>query len=127
MGSGGGTPKNQLDLQANLSRSGLGASLNARWQEDTVVRGSGAVGAQDLSFSSLTKVNLRLFADLGAQPSLRGKPFFRGARISASIDNLFDARQEVRAPDGSTPITYQEDYLDPRGRVIRVSFRKLFF
>ena len=127
LGSGGGTPKNQLDLQANLSRSGLGASLNARWQEDTVVRGSGALGAQDLSFSSLTTVNLRLFADLGAQPSLRGKPFFRGARISASIDNLFDARQEVRAPDGSTPITYQEDYLDPRGRVIRVSFRKLFF
>lgn len=126
LGSGGGTPKNQIDLQGNVSRSGLGASFNARWQEDTVVRGSGGVGAQDLSFSSLTTVNLRLFADLGAQPALRGKPFFRGARISASVDNLFDARQTVRSPDGATPITYQEDYLDPRGRVMRVSFRKLF-
>lgn len=126
LGSGGGTPKNQIDVQGNVSRSGLGASLNARWQEGTVVRGSGAVGAQDLSFSALTTVNLRLFADLGAQPALRGKPFFRGARISASVDNLFDARQTVRAPDGTTPITYQEDYLDPRGRVMRVSFRKLF-
>ncbi|OYW29074.1 MAG: hypothetical protein B7Z44_06000 [Caulobacter sp. 12-67-6] len=126
LGSGGGTPKNQIDLQGNVSRNGLGAGFNARWQEDTVVRGSGGVGAQDLSFSSLTKVNLRLFADLGAQPALRGKPFFRGARISASVDNLFDARQTVRSPDGATPITYQEDYLDPRGRVMRVSFRKLF-
>jgi len=126
LGSGGGTPKNQIDVQGNLSRSGLGASFNARWQEGTVVRGSGGVGAQDLSFSELTTVNLRLFADLGAQPALRGKPFFRGARISASVDNLFDARQTVRAPDGTTPITYQEDYLDPRGRVMRVSLRKLF-
>ncbi|ALL14713.1 hypothetical protein [Caulobacter henricii] len=126
LGSSGGTAKNQLDLQANLSRSGLGANLNARWQEGTVVRGSGALGSQDLSFSGLTTVNLRLFADLGAQPALRGKPFFRGARISGGVDNLFDARQKVRAPDGTTPITYQEDYLDPRGRVIRVSMRKLF-
>lgn len=126
LGSNGGTPKNQLDLQANLSRSGLGANLNARWLEGTLVRGSGAVGSQDLSFSGLTTVNLRLFADLGAQPALRGKPFFRGARISGGVDNLFDARQKVRAPDGTTPITYQEDYLDPRGRVIRLSMRKLF-
>ncbi len=126
LGSGGGTPKNQIDVQGNVSRSGLGASFNARWQEGTVVRGSGAVSAQDLSFSELTTVNLRLFADLGARPALRGKPFFRGARISATVDNQFDARQTVRAPDGTTPITYQEDYLDPRGRVMRVSFRKLF-
>jgi outer membrane cobalamin receptor len=127
IGSGGGTPKNQFDLQSNLSRNGLGASLNARWIEGTTVRGSGSTGSQDLDFSAMTTVNLRLFADLGAQPSLRGKPFFRGARISASVDNLFDAKQKVRAPDGSTPINYQEDYLDPRGRVVRVSFRKLFF
>ena len=124
--AGGGTPKNQLDLQGNVSRSGLGASLNARWLEGTVVRGAGVSGVQDLSFSALTTVNLRLFADLGAQPALRGKPFFRGARLSASVDNLFDARQSVRGPDGVTPITYQEDYLDPRGRVVRVAFRKLF-
>jgi outer membrane cobalamin receptor len=127
IGSGGGTPKNQFDLQSNISRNGLGASLNARWIEGTTVRGSGSTGSQDLDFSAMTTVNLRLFADLGAQPSLRGKPFFRGARISASVDNLFDAKQKVRAPDGSTPINYQEDYLDPRGRVVRVSFRKLFF
>ncbi|WP_421739017.1 TonB-dependent receptor [Caulobacter sp.] len=127
IGSGGGTPKNQLDLQANVSRSGLGASMNARWQEGTTVRGSGATGSQDLDFSALTTVNLRLFADLGAQPALRRSTFFRGARVSASVDNLFDAKQKVRAPDGTTPITYQEDYLDPRGRTIRLSFRKVFF
>lgn len=127
VGSGGGTPKNQFDLQSNISRNGLGASLNARWQEGTTVRGSGSSGSQDLDFSAMTTVNLRLFADLGAQPALRGKTFFRGARVSASVDNLFDAKQKVRAPDGTTPITYQEDYLDPRGRVFRISFRKLFF
>ncbi len=127
IGSGGGTPKNQFELQSNLSRNGLGGSLSATWNEGTTVRGSGASGSQDLDYSALTTVNLRLFADLGIQPALRGKPFFRGARVSASIDNLFDAKQKVRAPDGTTPITYQEDYLDPRGRTIRISFRKVFF
>ncbi len=127
IGSSGGTPKNQFELQSNLSRNGLGGSLSATWNEGTTVRGSGASGSQDLDYSALTTVNLRLFADLGIQPALRGKPFFRGARVSASIDNLFDAKQKVRAPDGTTPITYQEDYLDPRGRTIRLSFRKVFF
>jgi hypothetical protein len=127
LGNSGGTPKNQLDLQANFSRNGLGAAINGRWQEGTTVRGSGASGSQDLNYSDLTTINLRLFADLGMQPALRANPFWRGARVSASIDNLFDAKQTVRAPDGSTPITYQDDYLDPRGRTFRVSFRKVFF
>jgi len=127
LGSSGGTPKNQVDLQANFSRNGLGTAMNARWQEGTSVRGSGASGSQDLTYSGLTTVNLRLFADLGLQPALRANPFWRGARVSASIDNLFDAKQKVRAADGSTPITYQEDYLDPRGRTVRLSFRKVFF
>ncbi|WP_374346341.1 TonB-dependent receptor plug domain-containing protein [Phenylobacterium sp.] len=126
IGSGGGTPKNQVDLQANLTRNGLGASLQAHWDEGTRVVGSGAIGAQDLSFSDLTTVNLRLFADLGFQPALQKHPFFRRSRLVVSIDNLFDEKQTVTASDGTTPVTYQADYLDPRGRTVKVSFRKLF-
>jgi len=33
----------------------------------------------------------------------------------------------VRDANGVTPISYQPDYLDPTGRAVRLSIRKLFF
>lgn len=126
LGAGGGTSRNQIDLQANLSKSGLGLSANARWQEGTKVRGTGAAGTRDLDFSGLTTVNLRLFAELRQQPFFRNHSFFRASRATVSIDNLFDQRQDVRGADGLTPIAYQTDYLDPQGRTIRIGFRKAF-
>src|SRR5690606_22900920 len=98
----------------------------AKWQSGTEVRG-GPLGGEDLSFSDLTTVNLRLFADLGMQPIARRHPFLRGARATISVDNVFDSRLKVRTDAGETPVSYQPDYLDPLGRTIRVSFRKLFF
>jgi hypothetical protein len=32
----------------------------------------------------------------------------------------------VRDANGATPLSYRPDYIDPQGRVIRLSFRKLF-
>jgi iron complex outermembrane receptor protein len=43
------------------------------------------------------------------------------------VDNLFDCRMHVRDASGDSPISYQPDYLDPLGRSIKISFRKLFF
>jgi len=51
----------------------------------------------------------------------------RGARVSVQFDNLFNTRRDVRDQNGTVPIGFQPDYLDPVGRTIRVSFRKLFF
>ena len=61
------------------------------------------------------------------QPFAREHPFLRGMRVSLSIDNLFDARQQVRDRLGATPLSYQPGYLDPLGRSVRLSVRKLFF
>ncbi len=125
LGNSGGTPRHQLDLQANVSRNGYGLSMNGRWQSASKIEG-GAAGT--LRFADLTTVNLRLFADLGAQPWAREKyTWLRGARVSLSVDNLFDTRQQVRTAAGGTPITFQPDYLDPLGRQVRISFRKMFF
>jgi hypothetical protein len=126
IGQGGGTPRNQVDVQSNVTRNGLGLSVNARWTEGTTVRGTGAAGSQDLTYSDLGTINVRLFAELRQQPVFRNYPFFRAARATFSIDNLFDERQEVRDAAGATPISYQEDYLNPLGRTWRLSFRKAF-
>ena len=50
-----------------------------------------------------------------------------GVRLTLAANNLFDQRQTVRDATGATPITYQPDYLDPRGRVLQLSVRKLIF
>lgn len=122
----GGQSEHQIDVQAGISRNGLGARLTGRWQSGTEINGS-AFGGQDLEFSDFTTVNLRLFADLGLQPWARGKPFWRGSRVAVSIDNIFDEKLKVRDVDGATPISYQPDLLDPLGRTVKVSFRKIFF
>ncbi len=130
-GGGGGRPEHEVEFQANVARNGLGARLSGTWQSATVVRGGPLAGGgtrSDLYFSDLVKVNLRLFADLGAQPSLvRGNRWLQGTRISLAIDNLFDSRQDVRDSSGATPLGYQSAYQDPLGRSVRLSIRKLFF
>jgi outer membrane receptor protein involved in Fe transport len=87
-----------------------------------------AGGASRLNFGSLATANLRIFANLGQVQGLERKiPFLRGARISFNIDNIFNQRREVTDATGATPLRYQPGYLDPLGRTVSISFRKLFF
>ncbi|OHB34379.1 MAG: hypothetical protein A2882_07505 [Phenylobacterium sp. RIFCSPHIGHO2_01_FULL_70_10] len=113
-----------MQVQAGVSKNGLGARLEGTWSQggevDSALSGSG------LTFSDLTTLDLRLFADLGQQPMAREHPWMRGARVSLSVENLFDERLDVRDATGAVPISYQPDLLDPQGRVVQLSFRKLF-
>jgi hypothetical protein len=131
LGSRGGRPRHEIEFQGAVSKNGLGARVNANWQGGTtVLGGADRTGSTtgDLRFSDLATVNLRLFADLGAQRSLAAKaPWLRGTRISLVVDNLFDSRLRVTDARGQTPISYQPAFLDPLGRSVRISIRKLFF
>ena len=42
------------------------------------------------------------------------------------IDNLLNDIQNVRDANGLVPVRYQRGYLDPVGRRIEVSLRKIF-
>ncbi len=70
---------------------------------------------------------MRLFSDLGRQKALTDlSPFFKGVRLSFQFDNIFDSRQKVTDASGTVPLSYQPDYLDPKGRMIGIDFRKTF-
>lgn len=130
-GSSGGQPRHELNGRIGYTNNGLGARLSVDWESGTHVDGalSGTTGgASRLDFGSLATVDLRLFANLGQMPSLvKRHPFLRGTRVSIGIDNLFNQRRSVTDANGMTPVRYQPGYLDPIGRAVTISFRKLFF
>lgn len=128
LGQGGGQPTHEIEAQAGITRNGLGARLSANWQSATTVDSGSGLAADRLHFGDLATVNFRLFANLGGMPELvADHPWLRGTRLTVSIDNIFNARQRVTDVNHVTPVNYQPDLLDPTGRTIRVSFRKLFF
>lgn len=125
-GSAGGQPRHELQARFGYTNNGIGARLGVNWESGTHVDGALGGGSR-LDFGSLATANLRLFANLGQMPSLvKRAPFLRGARVSIGIDNLFNQKREVRDATGATPLRYQQDYLDPLGRTVSISFRKLF-
>ncbi len=127
-GASGGQPRHEFEGQAGYSNNGIGVRLSANYATGTQVNGGTAANPQQLRFSGLATADVRLFADLGQQLNLvKAHPWVRGARVTFSIDNVFNTRQRVRDATGLTPISYQPDYLDPLGRTVRLSLRKLFF
>jgi hypothetical protein len=124
----GGQPRHQIQARAGYSNNGIGVRLNADWQSGTTVVGGTAMAPETLKFSSLGTFDIRLFADLTQQLKfIKTHAWARGMRITLGVGNLFDTRQRVTDPSGATPISYQPDYLDPLGRTVKLSIRKLFF
>ena len=114
--SGNGVPRNTLSLEGGAFYNGLGLRFNASYKSGTDVRGSGLPGSSDLHFGSLFTLDLRMFADLGRQAKLvKSAPFFKNARISFSVNNVFDARQRVTDQNGQVPLRYQPYLVDPNG------------
>jgi hypothetical protein len=123
-----GSPRRELELQTGANRDGFGGRVIAKWRDGSRVSGgTTAAGPVDLDFAPLWAVDLRLFADLGLQPWARDKEYLRGVRVTFAVENLFDEQPRVRDAAGAVPLNYQPSLLDPQGRAIRLSFRKLFF
>ena len=123
-GFGGGRARHAVEAQAGYFNNGLGARLSANYRSATRVTG-GANG--DLAFSPLATFDLRLFANLGDNLSLLAKhPWLRGASVRLEATNIFNQRQNVRDQFGAVPLGYQQDLIDPLGRTISISIRKLF-
>ena len=122
----GGQPRHEVEVQAGYSKAALGFRATANWQSSTRVFGGSGLAADNLNFGSLTTVGLRLFAS--APPTLALKhPWLRGTRVQLNVDNLFNDRQRVTDGTGITPIAYQPGYIDPLGRTVRITLRKLLF
>ena len=119
----GGQARHRVQLNAGVLDNGVGVRLSGSWTSPTEIIDSGD-GAGPLHFSSLATFDLRLFANL--QQRFLGKEWARGTRVTLAVSNLFNAHEKVRDGNGATPLIYQPAFLDPYGRVVSVSFRRLF-
>jgi outer membrane receptor protein involved in Fe transport len=124
-----GVGRHKVELEGGLFKDGIGLRMSANYLSGSTVRGSGLPGSSDLEFGDLATFNLRLFANLEQQKWLTGagEPgFWKGARLSLRVDNLFDAQQRVTDSTGTVPLRYQPGLIDPTGRFVQIEFRKLF-
>ncbi len=119
----GGQPRHRVEVRAGVFAKGWGANLYGTYQ--TATRVTDATTLNGLSFSALTKVYLRLFADVKPALRLNGSWADR-LRVSIGVLNLLDERQTVHDAGGVTPVGFQPGYLDPMGRTITLTARKQF-
>lgn len=125
--SGGGVARHSLEADAGFFYRGFGARVNATYTAPTRIDGTGLPGSSDLRFGSVTKVNLRMFANLDQIKGLvKDAPWLKGVRVSLVANNLLDSRQRVTDGTGSVPISYQPDLIDPTGRFIGIDISKRF-
>jgi len=123
-GSLGGTPRHQVQAQAGWSNNGLGARVGANWRSATDVN---TLTGDNLHFSPVGTFDLRFFANPGDIPEVAIKhPWLRGTQFRLELMNAFNARPHVHSALGDPLYSYQPDLLDPVGRTIMVTFRKLF-
>jgi hypothetical protein len=121
--SGGGVSRHSLEIEGGAFYRGFGMRFNGAWSAPTHVQSL----TSDLRFGSKFNVDLRAFVNLGQQQKLVKKaPFFKNARVSIEVDNLFNSRQRITDATGTVPSNYAPDLIDPRGRVVGIEFRKQF-
>jgi len=119
----GGQPRHKIQLNAGWLDNGIGLRFSGDWVSATEISDNGN-GSGPLFFSSLATFDLRLIANL--QQRFVGKTWARGTRLTLSLNNLFDAHQDIHDASGATPIIYQPAFLDPYGRTLSLSFRRIF-
>jgi uncharacterized membrane protein YgcG len=123
-GSTGATPRHTVQAQFGWSNNGLGARIGANWRSATNVN---TATGDNLHFSPLGTFDLRLFMNPGDMPEVAlAHPWLRGTQIRLDANNVFDAKPNVHDAFGNVPLNYQADLLDPLGRTIMITLRKLF-
>ena len=122
-GSAGGASKHNLEFNARAVYRGVGLNLNANWASSYNERASN----RELKYSASTRFDVKLFANLDQIFSRNEKPHWsNGLRASLTVENLFNNRRKVVDQNDNTPLALQPSYLDPLGRTIQFTIRKVF-
>lgn len=118
-----GQSRHNLSLQVSVGRPGIGASVNGNWASAAQVVNDDRI----FRFQPPLTVNLSLFVEPGRLlGTARQGALTDDLKISFDVQNLFKGYRRVTLDDGSIPLGYSRDEIDPLGRTARVSVRKRF-
>jgi iron complex outermembrane recepter protein len=127
LNANGGASRHEVELSGGVFHKGFGFRLQGTYKSGTTADGSGLPGSNDLRFSDLAAINTFFFINFDQQARvIKAASFLKGSRIAFRIENILNDIIEVRDQNGQVPLGYQPAYLDPRGRVFELSFRKRF-
>lgn len=127
IGGDGGAARHQIELEGGIFNNGIGARVNGNFRSATTVDGDILTGSSDLRFGSLATIDLRVFFNFDSRANLtKSVPFLKGSRISLSVNNVFNAIQNITDASDDVPINFQRGFIDPRGRFVQLRFRKQF-
>lgn len=120
--SGGGRPATVIYTYGGLNHRGMGMTFDAQWIGASRVRSDAA--SADLRFSALPRMNLGGYVTL--DKFLPRTAWARKLRVSLDVGSVFNSRQRVRDRNGRVPNRYQPELIDPVGRTVKLTLRKLF-
>lgn len=129
VGGNGGSSRHAVELESGVFKNGLGLRLTGNYISSSTVKGSLIPGSSDgdLRFSDLLTLNARFFINFDSRKSLiKRAPLLKGTRLSLRIDNVTNAIRDVRDANGMVPFSFLPGFVDPRGRFIEISLRKIF-
>jgi iron complex outermembrane receptor protein len=120
--TGGGTARAFGYAYGGLNYLGNGMTFDAWYGGGNRVRS--ADPAADLRFSPVFRLNMGAYVSV--HHFLKHQPWTSKLQLKVEASNLTDNHQRVRDGNGRVPNRFQPDYLEPIGRTVRVSLRKLF-
>ncbi|MES2338873.1 MAG: TonB-dependent receptor [Pseudomonadota bacterium] len=119
--------RHRVEANGGITRNGYGLRMNVDWQSGAYIRGGTVQTPIDIRAEPLTKVGVRSFVTFNrTMNAVRDHPWLEGLRLQLNVSNIFDTRQRVTDANGTVPINFQPDLLDPVGRTVSLSVRKLF-
>ena len=92
------------------------------WQAPTRIRSD--IAASDLRFSARTF--LALYSTIDAEKLAARAAWAKRLTFQLNVNNILNDRIAVRDRNGTTPYRFQRAFLDPYGRIVKLSVRKLF-
>ena len=118
----GGRARYEVQGTIGGSVGAVNGGVFGLWQAATRIRNP--VAASDLSFSGRTF--LALYSTIEAQKIAAGAAWAKSLTFQFNVSNLLNTRTVVRDRNGVTPYRYQPAFLDPYGRMVKLTVRKLF-
>ncbi|WP_458389978.1 hypothetical protein [Sphingomonas sp. F9_3S_D5_B_2] len=115
-------PRATAYFYGGIGYLGNGISIDGWLQNAGRIRSDNP--ASDLYFGPIVKLNVGAFVSV--HHFLRKQAWTKHTQLKLDFNNITDSHQHVHDANGRVPNRFQPDLLDPVGRTVKLTLRKLF-